>query len=78
MLGGLMTEGGTMARGPATKQRARRRVLAVALAAVAVAWIVIEPLPKGAVLLELTSAHGVDVGDLPAILLLLAAARLTV
>jgi hypothetical protein len=53
-------------------------VPAAALAAVAVAWIVIEPLPSGAVLLELTSAHGVDVGDLPAILLLLAAALLAV
>ena len=36
--------------------------------------MVLEPLPHGAVLLTLTSDHGVDAGDLPAVALLLLAA----
>jgi hypothetical protein len=39
--------------------------------------IVIEPFPKGFVLVSITPTHGVDAGDLPAILLLAAAAWLT-
>jgi hypothetical protein len=36
-------------------------------------WLaVLEPLPKGRVLLSLTSSHGVDAGDLPALALLVA------
>jgi hypothetical protein len=49
--------------------------LLVAVAAVA---IVVEPLPRGFVLLEITRAHGIEAGDLPAIFLLLAAAWLAV
>jgi hypothetical protein len=45
---------------------------------VAVAAIVLEPFPHGPVLLSLTRDHGVDAGDIPAILLLLVAARLAV
>jgi hypothetical protein len=47
--------------------------MAITLAAVAVGSIVIEPFPEGVVLLEITPTHGIDAGDLPAILLLLAA-----
>ena len=43
------------------------------LAAVAVATIVAEPFPKGPVLLSITREHGVDLGDLPAVLALLTA-----
>jgi len=46
------------------------------LAAVAIALVVQEPFPKGATLVALTEHHGVDAGDLPAIVLLLTAAWL--
>jgi len=58
--------------------RRRRRLLALVLAAVAVGLVVLEPFPKGKVLLSLTSTHGVDAGDLPAVALLLVAVSLTV
>jgi hypothetical protein len=48
-----------------------RRLLALAVLTVAVVAIVLEPFPKGAVLLSLSHSHGVDAGDLPAIVLLL-------
>jgi hypothetical protein len=48
--------------------------LAVALAAVAVALVVAEPFPEGAVLVSFTESHGIDAGDVPAIVLLLVAA----
>ena len=35
------------------------------LAAVAAVLVVVEPFPKGKVLLSLTSTHGVDAGDIP-------------
>ena len=47
--------------------------LALVLAAVAVGLVVVEPFPKGKVLLSLTSTHGVDAGDLPALAMLLVA-----
>jgi O-antigen ligase len=50
--------------------RPRRRVLAVALAAVAIGLVVVEPFPKGAVLMSFTESHGIDASDLPAICLL--------
>jgi hypothetical protein len=56
----------------------RRRVLALVLAAVAVGLVVVEPFPKGKVLLSLTSTHGVDTGDIPALAMLLVAAYLAV
>ena len=59
-------------------QRRRRRLQALALAAVAVGLVIIEPFPKGEVLVSLTPTHGVDVGDLPAIALLLIAACLVI
>jgi hypothetical protein len=48
------------------------------LAAVAVGLVVVEPFPKGIVLLSLTHTHGVDVGDLPALALLLVAVGLAI
>jgi hypothetical protein len=50
-----------------------RRTLALTLVVVAVAMIVVEPFPHGRVLLALTATHGVEVGDLPAVGLLLVA-----
>jgi hypothetical protein len=44
------------------------------LAAVAIGLVVVEPFPKGVVLVSFTDKHGIDVGDLPAIALLLVAA----
>jgi hypothetical protein len=52
--------------------------LAVLLAIAAIALIVAEPFPKGGVLLSLTGTHGIDVGDLPALVLLLLAAWVAV
>jgi hypothetical protein len=51
--------------------RSRRRILALALVTVAACMLVAEPFPKGAVLFSLTASHGVDAGDLPALVLLL-------
>ena len=48
------------------------------LVALAILFVVAEPFPKGEVLLELTATHGVDVGDLPALALLLVAACLAI
>jgi hypothetical protein len=56
----------------------RRRLLALVVAAVAVGLVVVEPFPKGTVLLSLTSTHGVDTGDIPALVLLLVAVSLAV
>jgi hypothetical protein len=52
--------------------RRRRRVLALVLAAVA-GLVVVEPFPKGKVLLSLTHTHGVDTGDIPALGMMLVA-----
>jgi hypothetical protein len=52
--------------------------VAVVLAAVAIVLVVAEPFPKGDTLLSLTEQHGVDIGDLPAIALLLVAAWLAI
>ncbi len=57
---------------------ARRPLAAVALALLAVVLLLLEPFPKGVVLLHLTHGHGVDAGDLPAVGLCLAAAWLLV
>jgi len=61
-----------------TTQRRRRRLQALVLAAVAIGLVVIEPFPKGVVLVSFTPTHGVDVGDLPALALLLVAACLAI
>ena len=52
--------------------------MALLLVALAVVMVVAEPFPKGDVLLGLTHNHGVDVGDLPALALLLVAALLVI
>ncbi len=54
--------------------RPQRRLLAFVLATVATVMVVVEPLPKGDVLLSLTATHGIDEGDVPALVLLLIAA----
>jgi hypothetical protein len=56
----------------------RRRLQALVLAAVAIGLVIVEPFPKGALLVSLTPTHGVDVGDLPALALLLVAACLAI
>ena len=58
------------------RSQARRRAVAVTLVVLAVALIVTEPFDKGVVLLSITSSHGVDAGDLPAVCLLATAAWL--
>jgi hypothetical protein len=58
--------------------RRRRRLVALVLVAVAAGLVVVEPFPKGTVLLSLTSSHGVDAGDLPACVLLLVAVGLAI
>jgi hypothetical protein len=57
-----------------TPTRWQRRLLALVLAAVAIGLVVVEPFPKGKVLLTLAPGHGVDVGDIPALAILLVAA----
>lgn len=56
----------------------RRRLVALILAAVAIVLVIIEPFPKGPVLLSLTHTHGIDIGDLPAVALLIVAACLAI
>jgi hypothetical protein len=56
----------------------RRRLQALVLAAVAIGLVIVEPFPKGALLVSLTPTHGADVGDLPALALLLVAACLAI
>jgi hypothetical protein len=47
--------------------------VAAVLVVAATAMVVLEPFPSGAVLVTLTRTHGIDVGDLPAIVLYLVA-----
>jgi hypothetical protein len=63
---------------PAQPPRRRRLLTALLLVALAVVMVIAEPFPKGDVLLTLTHNHGVDVGDLPALALLLVAALLAI
>jgi hypothetical protein len=56
------------------RPRPGRIALAVVLVGLAAAMVALEPLPHGPVLLTLTSDHGVDSGDLPAVALLALAA----
>jgi hypothetical protein len=62
------------------EQPRRRRTLQAALLLVALAILIVvaEPFPMGDVLFKLTMDHGVDVGDLPALALLLVAAGLAI
>jgi hypothetical protein len=61
-----------------TAARGRRTLLALALAAVAIGLLVLEPFPKGEVLLSLTDTHGVDTGDIPALAMLLVVCYLVI
>ena len=61
-----------------TPPHRQRRVLAFVLAALAIGLVALEPFPKGEVLLSLTTTHGVDTGDIPALAMLLVAAALAV
>jgi hypothetical protein len=63
---------------PRPIQTRRRRLQALVLAVVAIVLVVVEPFPKGLVLVTLTPAHGIDLGDLPALGLLLVAACLAI
>lgn len=59
---------------PAEKSRAQWRiVVAVVLATVAIGLVIVEPFPKGVVLVSFTDRHGIDAGDLPALVLLVVA-----
>jgi hypothetical protein len=58
---------------PEQPPRRRRLLVALLLVALAVVMVLAEPFPKGDVLLTLAPNHGVDVGDLPALALLVAA-----
>ena len=59
-------------------QTRRRRLQALVLAVVAIVLVVVEPFPKGIVLVTLTPTHGIDLGDIPALGLLLVAACLAI
>jgi hypothetical protein len=59
-------------------QTRRRRLQALVLAVVALVLVVVEPFPKGMVLVTLTNTHGIDLGDIPALALLLVAACLAI
>ena len=59
-------------------QTRRRRLQALVLAVVAIVLVVVEPFPKGIVLVSLSETHGIDLGDLPALALLLLAACLAI
>jgi hypothetical protein len=63
---------------PEQPPRGRRLFVALLLVAPAVVMVVAEPFPKGDVLLTLAPNRGVDVGDLPALALLLVAALLAI
>jgi hypothetical protein len=63
---------------PAQPPRRRRLLTALLLVALAIVIVIAEPFPKGDVLLKLSANHGVDVGDLPALALLLVAALLVI
>jgi hypothetical protein len=63
---------------PAQPPRRRRLLAALLLVVPAIVMIIAEPFPKGDVLLRITYNHGVDVGDLPALALLLVAALLVI
>jgi hypothetical protein len=65
-------------RGTGDPSEAAPRLLALALAAVAIGLVILEPFPKGEVLVSLTDTHGVDSGDIPALAMLLVAAFLVI
>jgi hypothetical protein len=56
----------------------KRKILAFLLVLLAIGLVVVEAIPNGVVLATLTATHGVHVGDLPVLALLLAAAWLAI
>ena len=58
------------------RRSVRRLFLALAAIAIAALWVIGEPIGKGPLLLGLTRTHGIDLGDVPALLLLAWAAGL--
>ena len=58
---------------PEQPRRRRRLQAALLLVALAILIVVAQPFPQGVVLFKLTTDHGVDAGDLPALALLLVA-----
>jgi hypothetical protein len=63
---------------PEQPRRRRRLQAALLLVALAILIMVAEPFPTGDALFTLTMDHGVHVGDLPALTLLLVAAGLAI
>ena len=63
---------------PEQRRRRRRLQAALLLVALAILIMVAEPFPAGDFLFTLTMDHGVHVGDLPALALLLVAAGLAI
>jgi hypothetical protein len=54
------------------------KIVSCTLVVLAIVAIVVEPFGKGPILVSITKEHGIDVGDIPAIVLLLAAAGIMV
>jgi hypothetical protein len=50
------------------RRRGLQSLLALILLAVAAVWPLLEIGPRGATILAITPEHGVDVGDLPALI----------
>jgi hypothetical protein len=73
-----VSRAGTIWQMSRPSQTRRRRLQALVLAAVAIVLVLVEPFPKGVVLFSLTHSHGVDLGDLPALALLLVAVCLAI
>ncbi len=63
---------------PEQPRRRRRLQAALLLVALAILIVVAPWFPQGVVLIKLTTDHGVDAGDLPALALLLVAACLAI
>jgi hypothetical protein len=64
--------------GTPSRRATQRRILAFVLVVLAIGLVVVEAIPNGAVLVTLTATHGVHAGDLPVLVLLLAAGWLTI
>ena len=61
-----------------SRRGTQRRILAFLLVVLAIGLVVVEAIPNGVVLVTLTATHGVHAGDLPVLVLLLAAGWLAI
>jgi hypothetical protein len=61
-----------------SRHATQRRILAFVLVVLAIGLVVVKAIPGGVVLVTLTATHGLHVGDLPVLALLLAAGWLAV